>query len=330
MQIKIAVRMMCQLVLSFVVAGSAHAQADKAAQAFPLKPIRVIAPFPPGSAGDIVPRIIGQSLGEEFRQNIVIDNRPGASGNIAAETVKGSTPDGYTLMLVTIGTHAINKSLYSKLPYDPVTDFTPVVMVGSSPNILVVTPSLAASSVKELVALAKAKPGGLNFSSSGSGTSVHLSGEMLNVLAGVKTVHVPYRGAAEAMTDLMAGRVQFMFATASSALPYVRSGKVRALAVTSPRRHATLPEVPAMNEQVPGFEVTGWYGFVAPARTPAGIVGKLNQGFVKVLKTKELRERMMGQGIDPLASTPEQFGAHIRSEVVKWEKVVKASGAKVD
>ena len=327
MQIKIAARLACQLVLVFVAAGAAYAQADKA---FPQKPIRVIAPFPPGSAGDIVPRTIGLSLAEEFKQNIVIDNRPGAGGNIAAETVKNGAPDGYTLMLVTVGTHAINKSLYSKLPYDPVTDFAPVVMVGSSPNILVVTPSLPANSVKELVALAKAKPGGLNFSSSGSGTSVHLSGEMLNVLADVKTVHVPYRGAAEAMTDLMAGRVQFMFATASSGLPFVRSGKVRALAVTSPQRHSSLPDVPAMNETVPGFEVTGWYGFVAPARTPAGIVNKLNAGFVKVLKTKELRERMLAQGIDTLTSTPEEFGAHIRGEVVKWEKVVKASGAKVD
>ena len=317
------------LTLGCAISGVAHAQADKAAS-FPQKPIRVIAPFPPGSAGDIVPRIIGQYLGEELKQNIVIENRPGAGGNIAAETVKNGTPDGYTLMLVTVGTHAINKSLYSKLPYDPVKDFAPVVMVGSSPNILVVTPSLAANSVKELVALAKAKPGELNFSSSGSGTSVHLSGEMLNVLAGVKTVHVPYRGAAEALTDLMAGRVQFMFATASSALPFVRSGKVRALAVTSPQRHATLPDVPAMSESVPGFEVTGWYGFVAPAKTPANIVNKLNAGFVKVLKTKELRERMAAQGIDPLTSTPEEFGAHIRNEVVKWEKVVKASGAKVD
>ena len=317
------------LTLGCAIAGVAHAQADKAAS-FPQKPIRVIAPFPPGSAGDIVPRIIGQYLGDELKQNIVIENRPGAGGNIAAETVKNGTPDGYTLMLVTVGTHAINKSLYSKLPYDPVKDFAPVVMVGSSPNILVVTPSLAANSVKELVALAKAKPGGLNFSSSGSGTSVHLSGEMLNVLAGVQTVHVPYRGAAEAVTDLMAGRVQFMFATASSGLPFVRSGKVRALAVTSPQRHATLPDVPAMSEAVPGFEVTGWYGFVAPAKTPANIVNKLNAGFVKVLKTKELRERMAAQGIDPLTSTPEEFGAHIRNEVVKWEKVVKASGAKVD
>lgn len=317
------------LTLGCAIAGVARAQADKA-ESFPQKPIRVIAPFPPGSAGDIVPRIIGQYLGEELKQNIVIENRPGAGGNIAAETVKNGTPDGYTLMLVTVGTHAINKSLYSKLPYDPVKDFAAVVMVGSSPNILVVTPSLAANSVKELIALAKAKPGGLNFSSSGSGTSVHLSGEMLNVLAGVKTVHVPYRGAAEAMTDLMAGRVQFMFATASSALPFVRSGKVRALAVTSPQRHATLPDVPAMSEYVPGFEVTGWYGFVAPAKTPANIVNKLNAGFVKVLKTKELRERLAAQGIDPLTSTPEEFGAHIRNEVVKWGKVVKASGAKVD
>ena len=239
------------LTLSVAIAGAAHAQVDNAARAFPDKPIRVIAPFPPGSAGDIVPRIIGQSLGEEFKQNIVVDNRPGAGGNIAAETVKNSTPDGYTLMLVTIGTHAINKSLYSRLPYDPIKDFAPVVLVGSSPNILVVTPSLPLNSV-------------------------------------------------------------------------------RALAVTSPQRHAALPDVPAMNETLPGFEVTGWYGFVAPAHTPASIVNKLNAGFVKVLKTKELRERMAAQGIDPLTSTPEEFSAHIRNEVVKWEKVVKASGAKVD
>ncbi len=308
----------------------AHALQDSAAQSFPTKPIRVIAPFPPGSAGDIVPRIIGQSLGEELGQNIVIDNRPGAGGNISAEIVKNSAPDGYTLMLITIGTHAINKSLYSKLPYDPVKDFAPVVLVGSSPNILIANPSLPVSSVKDLVALARAKPGSLNFSSSGSGTSVHLSGEMFNILAGAKTTHVPYRGAAEAMTDLIAGRVQFMFATASSALPFVRSGKVKALAVTSGQRHHTLPDVPAMSETLPGFVVTGWYGFVAPAQTPRPIVGKLNAGFIKVLNTRDLRERLSAQGIDPLTSTPDELGAHIRSEIVKWEKVVKESGAKVE
>ncbi len=318
------------LVAAAFAAAAAHAQLASSPHSFPARPIRVIAPFPPGSAGDIVPRTIGQSLGEEFRQNIVIDNRPGAGGNISAEIVKKSTPDGYTLMLITVGTHAINKSLYSKLPYDPVVDFEPVVMVGSSPNILVVNPSLPVNSVKDLIALARAKTGSLNFSSSGSGTSVHLSGEMFNIMTGAKITHVPYRGAAEAMTDLIAGRVQLMFATASSGLPFIRSGKVKALAVTSGSRHHTLPDLPAMSETIPGFEVTGWYGFVAPAGTPKPIVDKLNAGFVKVLNTKELRERMSAQGIDPMTSTPAELGKLIRSEIVKWEKVVKESGAKVD
>ncbi len=317
-------------VLGVFAAASAYAQNDGAASSFPTRSIRIIAPFPPGSAGDIVPRTIGVYLSEQLKQNLVVDNRPGAAGNIAAEIVRKATPDGYTLMLITIGTHAINKSLYSKLPYDPVKDFDPVVMVGSSPNVLIVTPALPVNTVRELIALAKDKAGALNFSSSGSGTSVHLSGEMFNILAGVKTTHVPYRGAAEALTDIVAGRVQFMFATASSALPFVRSGRVKALAVTSGQRHPSLPEVPAMNEALPGFEVTGWYGFAAPAGTPKPIIQKLNTAFVKVLNTKELRDRMSGQGIDPTTSTPEELGKHIRAEIIKWEKVVKASGARAD
>jgi len=316
--------------LGVFAAASACAQSSGASSSFPTRSIRVIAPFPPGSAGDIVPRTIGVPLSEELKQNLVIDNRPGAGGNIAAEIVRKSAPDGYTLMLITIGTHAINKSLYSKLPYDPVKDFDPVVMVGSSPNVLIVTPALPATTVKELIALAKDKAGALNFASSGSGTSVHLSGEMFNILAGVKTTHIPYRGAAEALTDIVAGRVQFMFATASSALPFVRSGRVKALAVTSGQRHPSLPEVPAMNEALPGFEVTGWYGFAAPAGTPKPIIQKLNTAFVKVLNTRELRDRMSAQGIDPTTSTPDELGRHIRAEVIKWEKVVKASGARAD
>ncbi len=316
--------------LGLVAAASVCAQSGGAASSFPTRAIRIIAPFPPGSAGDIVPRTIGAYLTEELKQNLVIDNRPGAGGNIAAEIVRKSAPDGYTLMLITIGTHAINKSLYSKLPYDPVKDFDPVVMVGSSPNVLIVTTALPANTVKELIALARDKAGALNFASSGSGTSVHLSGELFNILAGVKTTHVPYRGAAEALTDIVAGRVQFMFATASSALPFVRAGRVRALAVTSGQRHPSLPEAPAMNETLPAFEVTGWYGFAAPAGTPKPIIQKLNAAFVKVLNTKELRDRMSGQGIDPTTSTPDELGKHIRAEVIKWEKVVKASGARAD
>jgi len=298
--------------------------------AFPNRPLRVIAPFAPGNAGDIIPRALAPKMAELFKQNIVIDNRGGAGGTIAAELTKASPPDGYTVMLVTAGTHAINASLYSKLGYDPVRDFTPIGLCASSPNVLVVTPSLPAQSVKEFIALAKAKPGALNYGSSGSGTTVHLSGELFNVMASVSTIHVPYKGAGEALTDLIAGRTQFMFASMSSSLQLVRTNKLRGLAVTSLKRHPALPDLPAMSEFLPGFEAVAWYGYVGPARMSKAHVARWNQVLNASLQDPETLKRLAAVGVDPLSSTPEEFAAYIKAEVPKWAQVVKASGARAD
>jgi tripartite-type tricarboxylate transporter receptor subunit TctC len=302
------------------------------ADRWPARTIRVIAPFTPGSAGDVVARVLQPNLSDLLRQSVVVDNRPGAGGNVAAAIAARSSPDGYTLLMATTGTHAINAGLYASLPYDPIADFAPVAMVATSPNVLVVTPSLPAGSVKELIALARARPGELNFGSSGSGTTVHLSGELFNAMAGLKTVHVPYKGAVEALNDLLAGRLQFMFASLSSALPQVRAGKLRALAVTSSQRQPTLPDAPTVIEAgVPGFDVVVWYALVAPTGTPRAVVDRLNRATAAALGASDLKERLAAAGFDPaVPSTPEQLGTYIRSELKKWVAVVKSSGARAD
>ncbi|MBC7781630.1 MAG: tripartite tricarboxylate transporter substrate binding protein [Proteobacteria bacterium] len=299
---------------------------------WPTRTVRIISPFTPGSAGDLVARVIQPNLAEALRQSVVVDNRPGAGGNIAAAIAAKSNPDGYTVLMATTGTHAINAGLYAKLPYDPIRDFAPIAMVATSPNVLVVAPAIPVSSVKELIALARAKPGELNFGSSGSGTTVHLSGELFNTVVGLKTVHVPYKGAVEALSDLLAGRLQFMFASLSSALPQVRAGKLRALAVTSAQRQPTLPDVPTVIEAgVPGFDVVVWYALVAPAGTPRGVIERLNRATLGALGAADLKERMSAAGFDPAAaSTPDQLQAYIRTELAKWVSVVKSSGARAD
>ena len=301
------------------------------AQPYPNRPIRIITPFGPGNAGDIIPRAIAPHMIQTLRQNIVMDNRPGAGGNIASEIVARGLPDGYTLMFATIGTHGINPNIYPKLAYDPIKDFTPISLAASSPNLLVLNPAVPAKSVKELIALAKSNPAGMNFGSSGVGTSVHLSGELFNTLAGVKTIHIPYKGAAESLTDLIAGRTQFIFASMSSSINFAKSGKLRALAVTSAKRHPALPDIPTMQEAgVPGFEAVAWFGYVAPAGTPAAIVKTLNESVHAALVDAEVKERLFGFGVDPMFSTPAEFSAFIRSELAKWARVVKASGAKAN
>ena len=301
------------------------------AQGYPNHPIRLVVPFPPGGTTDILARAVAQKLTEAMGQSVVLDNRPGAGGNIGADVVAKSAPDGYTLLMGTVGTHAINPSLYAKMPYDHVKDFVPVVLVAGVPNVLVVNPSLPVNSVADLIKLAKAKPGSINFASSGNGTSIHLSGELFKAMAGVDMTHVPYKGSAPALSDLISGQVQVMFDNLPSSLPQIKAGKLRAIAVTSLKRAPALPDVPTISESgLPGFEASSWFGVLAPAGTPPAVITRLNAEVDKWLQTPEAKEQLLAQGAQAAGDTPEQFAAFIRSETGKWAKVVKASGAKVD
>jgi tripartite-type tricarboxylate transporter receptor subunit TctC len=301
------------------------------AQSYPTKPIRLVVPFPAGGTTDILARAAAQKLTEAWGQTVIVDNRPGAGGNIGSELVAKSAPDGYTLEMGTVGTHAINASLYAKMPYDHVKDFVPVILVAGVPNVLVVHPSVPVHSVAELIAYAKANPGKLNFASSGSGTSIHLSGELFKVMAGVQMTHVPYKGSAPAVQDLLGGQVQLMFDNLPSSLPHIKAGKLRALAVTSATRASALPDVPTVAEAgLPGFEASSWFGVLAPAGTPPAIVAKLNAEIAKWLATPEAKEKLSAQGANIAGGTPEDFAKHIAGETTKWARVVKESGAKVD
>ena len=302
------------------------------AQTYPSKPIRFVVPYPPGGSVDIAARAVGQKLSEAWGQPVVVDNRAGAGGNIGADLVAKSPADGYTLLMGAVATHAINPTLYAKIPYDPVKDFTPVALVVQVPNILVVNPSVQAKSVKELIELARAKPGTLNFASGSTGSTGHLAGELFNTMAGVKMVHIPYKGAAPAMTDLLAGQVHLMFDNLANALPNVRAGKLRARAVTTLSRSPAVPELPTVAESgLPGFDLTTWFGIMVPAGTPSEIVTKLNAEIVRALNSKDMHERLEKMGAEaPVNNTPENFAAFIRTEAAKYAKVVKDSGAKVE
>jgi len=307
-------------------APSALAQAP-----FPTKPVRLVVPFPAGGTTDILARAAAQKLSETLGQQVIVDNRPGAGGNIGAELVAKAPADGYTLLMGTVGTHAINPSLYAKMPYDHVKDFAPVILVAGVPNVLVVNPDLPFKTVADVVAYAKANPGKLNFASSGSGTSIHLSGELFKVMAGVQMTHVPYKGSAPALTDLIGGQVQLMFDNLPSALPQIKGGKLRAVAVTSTTRAAALPDVPTVAESgLPGFESSSWFGILAPAGTPKDIIAKINTDVQKWLSTPEAKEKLLGQGAIAAGGSPDEFAKHIQAETAKWAKVVKESGAKVD
>jgi len=315
------------LLVSAVAPSHLHAQTP----AFPTKAIRFVVPFPAGGPLDISARAIGQKLTEGWGQPVVIDNRPGAGGNIGAELVAKAVPDGYTILMGAVSTHAINPWLYAKMPYDPIRDFVPVSLVTQVPNVLVVHPSVPARTVKELIALAKAKPGQLNYASGSTGSAGHLAGELFNVMAGVKTVHIPYKGAPAAVIDLMAGQVSFMFDNLASALPNIKAGRVRALAVTTLARSPLLPALPTMSEAgLKGFDVSTWFGVFAPVDTPKAIADRLNAGIVAALKAPDVRERLAAMGAEPKPDTPEQFAAFVKAELAKYEKVVKASGARVD
>jgi tripartite-type tricarboxylate transporter receptor subunit TctC len=317
--------------LALAVLGAAPLAHAQAVPAYPTKSIRLVVPFPAGGATDILARAVAQKLTDAWGQAVVVDNRPGAAGNIGSELVARSAPDGYTLEMGTVGTHAINPSLYAKMPYDHVKDFAPVILVAGVPNVLVVNPAVPANSVQELIAYAKANPGKLNFASSGSGTSIHLSGELFKVMAGVQMTHVPYKGSAPALQDLLGGQVQLMFDNLPPSLPQIKGGKLRALGVTSAARSPALPEVPTIAESgLPGFEASSWFGILAPAGTPPTIIAKVNGEIAKWLATPEAKEKLIGIGANAAGGSPEDFARHIQMETAKWAKVVKDSGAKVD
>ncbi len=314
--------------LAGIFGGVAH---GALAQSYPAKPIRLVAPFPPGGATDTLSRTIGQKLSDRLMQPVMIDNRPGAGGSIAAEVTAKAAPDGYTLFMGTAGTHGINPALYARLPYDPIRDFAPVALVAYVPNVLVVHPSVPTTSLKGLIALANAKPRELSFASVGNGSGPHLAMELLKSMAGIDMVHVPYKGSAPALTDLLSGRVALMFDAMASALPHVKAGRLRALAVTGAKRSAAAPDVPTVAEAgLPGYEINPWFGVFAPAGTPTEVVAKLSDEITKILNMPDVRERLIGQGLEPAGGTPEQFAAHVGSEMKKWARLVKRSGARID
>ncbi|HXF66065.1 MAG TPA: tripartite tricarboxylate transporter substrate binding protein [Burkholderiales bacterium] len=307
------------------------AAAAAGAAEYPVKPVRIVIGFPPGGASDILVRFIGSRLAEGLGQAIVYDNRPGAGGNIAGEIVAKSPPDGYTLLMGNNAILATNVSLYRKIGFDPLRDFAPVALLATQPNILVVHPSLPVKSVKELIAFARARPGQLNYASSGSGLAAHLAGELFKVMTRTDLVHVPYKGAGPALLDTLTGQCQVMFATAVSVQPHLKSGRLRALAVTTAARSKNFPQLPTVAEAgVPGFEASTWHGIVAPAGTPQPVIARLNGEINKVLQLPDTRERLAAQGADAGGGTPQQFGDFIRAEIPKWAKVIEASGARVD
>jgi tripartite-type tricarboxylate transporter receptor subunit TctC len=309
------------------LACTSYAQSPNTA--FSGRPIRVIAPFPPGSAGDIIPRAISPAANEALKQMMIIDNRAGAAGSIAAEIVARAAPDGLTLLFGTTGVLAINPALYPKLPYDPVRDFAPVARVATSQYAVLAAPTLPIKTLKDYIDYARARPGELNVASSGVGTAVHLSGELFHSMTGIKVVHVAYKGATEAITDLMVGRVHIMFASLSSAIPFVRSGKVKVLALTGAQRHPSAPDIPTVKEaSVPEYEASGFFGYLAPVGTPPAIIARMNTEVNKILKDPAFQKKLADIGATPLGGTPKDLSTHLASELDKWGVVIKAAGIK--
>jgi tripartite-type tricarboxylate transporter receptor subunit TctC len=302
-----------------------------AEQAYPSKPIRLVVPFPAGGSLDVVARAIGQKLTEAWGQPVVIDNRPGAGGNIGADLVAKSAPDGYTILEGALSTHAVNVSLYAKMPYDPIKDFAPITLVAVTPNVLVLNASYPVNSVPELLAYARANPGKLSFGSGSNGSAGHLAGELFKTEAGVDMVHIPYKGGAPALQALLAGDTQLMFDNLANSAAQIKAGKLKALAVTTAKRSSLMPELPTLSETgLPGFDIYTWWGFMAPAGTPKEIIAKWNAEVTRILNSPEMKAFFAQQGAEPAPDSPEQFAALIRSEISKYAKIVKQSGAKVD
>jgi len=300
------------------------------AQNYPAKPIRMVVPWPPGGTTDILGRVLGQKLSESFGQPVVIDNRGGAAGNIGSEAAAKSPPDGYTLLLGTMSTHAMNQFLYSKMTYDPVNDVAPISLVANVATVLVVHPSLPVSNIKDLVVLAKANPGKLNFASGGVGSFNQPCAELLKLTAKINIVHVPYKGGGPAVTDLLGGQVEMLFTGAPVTMPHIKAGKLKVIAVTDSKRAAALPDVPTIGEALPGYEFNNWYGVMAPAGTARPIVDKLNAETARILALPDVREKFTSLGADPTPSTPDKFGSVMKSDADKWGKIIKLTGARAD
>ncbi|NUA30507.1 Bug family tripartite tricarboxylate transporter substrate binding protein [Cupriavidus basilensis] len=320
-----------RMLLAALAATAACVALPVRADTYPSRPIRVVVPFAAGGNTDIVARLIGRDLQKALGQPVVVENRPGASGNIGADIVAKSAPDGYTFLMGTVGTNAINASFYRKMPYDTAKDFTAVAMVASVPNILVVNPAVPAKNVKELTQFVKSENGKATFASSGAGSSIHLSGELYKVMTGTQMVHVPYKGSALAVTDLMGGQVQIMFDNAPTSLPFVKSGKLKALAVTGTQRMSALPDVPTMEEAgLPGFVTGSWFGLFAPAGTPREIVSKVSDAVMATMRRPEFREQLVNAGAEPEPKPAAEFQVFALAEKARWEKVVKAAGVSVN
>jgi tripartite-type tricarboxylate transporter receptor subunit TctC len=301
-----------------------------AAQAWPAKPIRYIVPFPPAGATDILARIVADKITGPLGQPVVVENRPGAAGNVGTEMVVKATADGYTILQATVA-QSISETLYAKLSFSFERDLAPVALIALVPNVMIVHPDVPAKTVQEFIALAKSNPGKINFASSGSGTSIHMSAEMFKMMTGVDIVHVPYKGSGPALADLLGGQVSVMFDNLTSSIGYIKAGRLRALAVTTSKRYPELPEIPTIAESgVAGYEASAWFGIVAPRAIPKEIVGRINAEVNRAIALADMKEKLLQQGAEATPLTPEQFGAFIHNEVVKWAKVVKASGAKVE
>jgi tripartite-type tricarboxylate transporter receptor subunit TctC len=323
--------MLMRALRNLFVVTAAAASSLALAQSYPSKTVRMIVPFPPGGTTDILGRLAAQKLSDTLGHQVIVDNRPGAGGNIGAELAAKSPADGYTLLAAPGSTLTIHPSLYAKLPFDPLRDFAPITMLAAVPNLLVVHPSLPVKSVKDLIALAKAKPGELNYASTGAGQSTHLSMELFKNMAGVKITHVPYKGSAPAISDLMGGHVLLMFDNMPSALPQAKAGKLRGVAVSTSKRSPVMPSVPTVSESgLPGFEVSVWFSVLAPANTPREIIDRLNAVLVKALHTPDMRERLASQGAEAIGNTPEAFAAQMKADIAKWAKVVRDSNIKLD
>jgi len=319
---------LCVTVGLIALQASPDLPAAGTADVFPNRPIRFVVPFTPGTL-DVMVRAIGAKLSEKYGQPVIVDSRPGAGTIVGTEIVSRAQPDGHTY-LVNTTTFVINPSLHAKLPYDPVRDFTPVTQIDSVANILLVSPTLPVQTVKDLIAVAKAKPGQLTYASPGSGTAPHIATEMFKSMAGIDLLHIPYRGIPEAATDVISGRVTMLMTTTASAAPFLRSGRLRAIAVSSRKRVSALPDVPSMSETLPGYEMDAFRGVLGPAGIPAAIVKRISADIAHTVRNTEIRDTLIADGSEPVGSTPEQFAAFLKSEMAKWGKVVKASGAKPD